>query len=278
MKYKCLSWLLLAFFCSCRSIPSDISFFNDIAKGKEGPVVPMPAYGGEPKIAPANVLRIIVASASVLDSEVQEQFNLMPLMALSPSATMSSSADMRIQNYLVDRNGEIDYPVLGKLKVEGLTSFELQGMLTEKLGQYVSKPVVNVSLSNNRIKVLGEVRSPGVYQMGDEKRYSVLDAIAYAGDVLLSGDKTTVKLLRENAERGEIESAVLDLTSTDLFASPYFYLQQNDIVIVEPNDTRKRDSRFGTQDNYRLSVISTIMGSVSLITTTVITIISLSKN
>ncbi|MDR1527395.1 MAG: polysaccharide biosynthesis/export family protein [Dysgonamonadaceae bacterium] len=242
------------------------------------PAIPVHEYMEEPKIFPNNILRITVSSANVLDSEVREQFNLMPLVALTPASATTSSTDMRFQNYLVDKNGEITYPVLGKIKVEGMTSFELQELLTGKLTQYITHPVVNVSFSNNKIKVLGEVRSPGIYVMGDEKRYSILDAIANAGDITLSGDKKTIKLLRKNPEKEEMEATVLDLTSTDVFASPYFYLQQNDIVIVEPNETRKKDSKFGMQDNYRLSVISTIMGSISLVTTTVITIISLSNN
>jgi polysaccharide export outer membrane protein len=245
-------------------------------KGPNTPVIPVAEYAEESEILPNNWLKITVSSASVLDNELREQFNLMPLVPLDLSASKASS-DMRFQDYLVDKNGEISYPILGKIKVDGLTTFAVQELLTKELSKYISQPIVNVSLYNNKIKVLGEVNSPGIYGIGNESRYSVLDALSYAGDITLAGNKRAVKLLRENREKGEMEYAILDLTSTDIFSSPYFYLKQNDIIVVDPSDTRKKDSKYGLQDNYRLSVISTAMGIFSLIATTIITVISINK-
>lgn len=274
---KCKYLLLffsIVFIYSCKSIPNDIVFFDDLQVGKALPEIPISTLNEEPKILPDNSLSIIVSSSNLLDTKLLEQFNLLPLTSIDPQISRVNT-NANFQSYIVDKNGEIVYPILGKIKVEGLTVPELRILMASKLAKYISEPIININLINNRIKIYGEVRSPGVYQLGNIERYSVLDAIAYAGDITLYGNKKSVKLLRE--DHGKMESVLLDLTSTEIFSSPYFYLKQNDIIVVDPNKTKKKDSTYGNADNYRLSIISTVIGCLSLVASTIVTIVSLNR-
>jgi polysaccharide export outer membrane protein len=276
MKYKYILLLFpIIFLFSCKSTSNSITYFDDLKIGELASEIPINKSNEVQVILPNNILLIVVSSANALDTKVLEQFNLVPLNTLNATAG-SLSSDKEIQSYLVDKNGDILFPVLGKIKVQNLTVIELQNLLIKELSNYLSNPMVTVQLTNNRVKVLGEVLKPGFVDIENNQRYSILDAITFVGDITVYGDKKAVKLFRETDD-GKMERIVLDLTSSDIFASPYFYLKQNDIVVVDPNKTRKKDSRFGVNDNYKLSVVSTVLGSISLITSTIITIISISR-
>jgi polysaccharide export outer membrane protein len=259
---------------SCKSIPKHISYFEDLNENGASPVSSLMNYDQEPKIIYNDILRIIISAPNVLDTEILAQFNLPFVSYLSLTATNVVN-ELEFQTYSVDKNGEIDYPVLGKIKVEGLTIRELKDLLTKKLLEYVSDPVVNISLITFRVNVLGEVKSPGAIYANNTTRFSVLDAISQANDLTMYGDRQNIKLIRNN--NGHLEYAILDLTSTDIFSSPYFYLQQNDVIVVDPTKTRKRDSAYGQADSYRLSISSMILSSLSLIASTAIAIISINR-
>ncbi|GHT54235.1 polysaccharide export outer membrane protein [Bacteroidia bacterium] len=253
---------------SCKSVPDDLIMFSDLNKGRNlaGTLVNMD--NDKTTIQPENVLRIIVSSGTVLDSKAYEQFNLLPVTPIDPALTRVSN-DMAFQTYTVDERGEIEFPKFGRIKVQGLTHFELEALLQKKLKEkeYMSDPVVRVTITRNYIKVFGEVAVPGLYGIENRNDYTILDALAQAGGITTSGDKKRVKLIRE--DNGRLESAVLNLTNSDIFTSPYYHIKQNDIIIVDPNNTRRKDAQYGSADNYRLSVISTIIGSVSFITSMV---------
>ena len=252
---------------SCRSVPNSLVMFNDLNNGRSlNGMVINPANDRVP-ILPGNVLQIIVSSENVMDSKMYEQFNLLPITPLDPAITRVSN-DMAFQTYMVGENGEIEFPKFGKMKVEGLTHFELEAILQEKLKQYISKPIVRVNVTGNSIRIFGEVDTPGLYPIENKYHYSILDALAEAGGITTAGDKKQVKLIRE--DNGKLESVVLDLTTSDIFTSPYYYMKPKDIIIVDPNTTRRKDEQYGSADNYRLSVISTIVGSVSAIVSIVV--------
>jgi polysaccharide export outer membrane protein len=265
-----LKFAVLILLFSCKSVPDDIIMFYDLNKGKvlSGSEINRTNYNII--IRPENLLNIIVSSASTADYQLKEQFNLLPLTSLDPQA-MRVSDDMAFQRYRVDENGEIDYPVFGKFKVGGLTCFEVESLLSDSLKQRLSDPVVRVYISMDNIKVFGEVHKPGLLGTG-KYHYSILDAIADAGDINEFGDRKRVKLLRE--EEGKISSVILDLTSTDIFSSPYFYLKEKDVIVVDQNRVRKKNSQYGAADNYKLSVISTIIGTISTLTSLVIVAIT----
>lgn len=141
--------------------------------------------------------------------------------------------------YLVDANGFIDYPVLGKVKVSGLTLRQVKDMLAKRLEDFVKDPVVEARIINYKITVLGEVGSPGSIIASNHK-LSVVDAIALAGDMPITGRKDNVLIIRET--EGRREYARLNLNSRNVFSSPYYYLKQNDIIYVEPARVRRQES------------------------------------
>ena len=140
--------------------------------------------------------------------------------------------------YLVDNEGYINFPVVGRLKVSGLTKSECENMILEKIRPYMAEtenPVVTVRMSSYSVSVIGEVARPGSFQVAREK-ITILEALAQAGDLTIYGVRDKVKLIREDAT-GKKEIHTLDLTNANIVNSPYYYLQQNDIVYVEPNMT-----------------------------------------
>ncbi|MBL7682289.1 MAG: polysaccharide biosynthesis/export family protein [Flavipsychrobacter sp.] len=141
--------------------------------------------------------------------------------------------------YLVDVNGFIDYPVIGKLKISGLSLRQVKELLADKLKAYVKEPVVEANIINFRITVLGEVGRQGQIVAPNQKM-SIIDAIAAAGDIPISGRKDNVLIIRET--EGKREYARVNLNSRTVFSSPYYYLKQNDIVYVEPARMRRQES------------------------------------
>ena len=171
-----------------------------------------------------------------------------------------------MQQYLVNNQGEIDFPVLGRLKISGLTKNECEALIREKLIPYLKEtPIVNVRMVNYKISVLGEVKSPGTFTVSNEK-VNVLEALAMAGDMTVYGVRDNVKLVRENAN-GERIIQTLNLNDADLIRSPYFYLQQNDILYVSPNKTVARNSDIGNSTTLWISATSILVSIASLLVT-----------
>jgi len=272
-KYLPFFFLMVLLF-SCKSVPDDFIMFNDLNNGRSLNGNAINQENKEPVIIPGNDLQIIVSSSNVLDAQSIKQFNLLPLTPISQTAT-AVSKDMTFQMYTVNEAGEIEFPVLGIIKVQGLTHFELEARIQEKLKTSIADPVVRVNITQNRVRVLGEVKLPGIYDIENRSRYSILDALAEAGGITMEGDKKRVKLIRE--EDGKLQSVVLNLTTSDIFMSPYYYMKPNDVIVVDPNSTRKKDAQYGSADNYRLTVISTLIGSVSVIVSMVLLVINNAK-
>lgn len=208
-------------------------------------------------IHPDDLLSIVV---SCDDLESALPFNT-PMIGLGNQVTSSSQQIPR--GYLVDKAGEIDFPVLGKLKVEGISRNELSEMLKEKLSLYLKNPIVTIQFQNFKVTVLGEVKNPGCYQVSSE-RVSLLDALGMAGDLQINGKRKNVLIMREQGN--EKVFARVDLTSSDYINTPFFYLQQNDVVYVEPNKGRIAGGNAGTFLPYVLSSLSTLIAVISLIT------------
>ena len=168
------------------------------------------------------------------------------------------------QNYLVDTNGEIDFPVLGKIKVGGLTRDETINLLKSKLSpDYIKDPNVNIRIANYKISVLGDVNRPGSYNIPNE-RITVLDALALAGDVRISAQRNNVLIIREEA--GEKMQYRVDLRSNKLLTSPVYYLQQNDVVYVEPNYASVQSASSNSNTTLFISLTGLIITIVSLLT------------
>jgi polysaccharide export outer membrane protein len=195
-----------------------------------------------------------------LDIEAALPFNVDPP---NPNMNMMGGQGIRpLFGYLVDGQGNIDFPILGSIRASGLTTNELKQSLLEKLKEYLKDPVVTVRFLNFRVTVLGEVNQPGSYLVATE-RVSVLDVLGMAGDVTPYADRTEVQVVRE--ENGYRTYTTLNLQDRNIFLSPYFYLQQNDMVYVQPLEERTASLR--DQSQRALPYISTGVTILTLILT-----------
>ena len=214
------------------------------------------------KIMPKDLLTITV---STTDPTAATPFNLSVQNTLSASGQLSTGGGA-LQQYLVDNDGNIQFPIIGTLHVEGLTKNQCQDLVREKILPYMAKtenPIVTVRMASYRVTVIGEVNKPGVVPVATEKM-SILEALAQAGDLSIYGKRENVMLIRENAD-GEKEMHRLNMNDANLINSPYFYLQQNDIVYVEPNSTKAKNSDIGQSTSLWFSATSILVSMASLL-------------
>lgn len=250
--------ILAIILTSCRS-EKNMLYFPDLAKeGNITQVIPDSLKGYESRIFPDDMLAITVTA---LDPNAVAIFNLPTQNFLLPGET-SMSATPTLQTYLVDADGYIDYPVLGRVKVGGLTRKEATEFLKENIGKYVDNPIVNLQCTNYKFSVLGEVTKPGTYKFNSE-RLTILDALGYANDMTIHGNHTNVLLIRE--ENGIRTFNRIDLSQPDVFTSPYYYIQRNDVIYVEPNKARQGFSNYSQDQQYLVSVVSAITSAASVI-------------
>lgn len=207
----------------------------------------------EIKIQPGDLLYINI---SAIDTKATLPFNLYE----SGGVTSGSSKPLL---YLVNVDGEINFPVVGVLKVAGLTTKQISNMLTEKLTSYLKNPIVNIRLKNFKVTILGEVKNPGTYIVDNEK-ISVLEAIGLAGDLKIQAKRSKITLVRE--QQGKRTLATFDLTSEALFNSPYFYLAQNDVIYVKPNKSKINSSAVGPNTSILISSVSTLISLIAILT------------
>ena len=157
-------------------------------------------------------------------------------------ATGTSLSAEELNYYLVDNNGYIDMPVIGRIKVQGMTKSELEEYVRQQIyPKYIHEvPSVTVRFENFRVSVLGDVQKPGSYTIPNE-RVNILEALAMAGDLNITGRRDNVLLVRVNPD-GSRNAVRINLNDKDLILSPYFYLQQNDVIYVEPNESKAASS------------------------------------
>ncbi len=217
------------------------------------------------KIMPKDYLTITVNLPN--DPEAVRMFNMTVSSkgTTSSTGTMSLSTQNTLLQYLVENDGCIDFPILGKIKVAGMTRNELQDYLVDKIyPQYVlEKPIVLVTFSSFKISVLGEVTGPGQYVVSTGK-VNVFEALALARDLTIYGRRDNVKLIRENAV-GEKSIVELNLNDANIINSPYYQLQQNDILYVTPNKTKSKNSGVGSETSLWFSTTSILISIASLL-------------
>ena len=212
------------------------------------------------RIMPKDQLNIHVYTIS---PEASAPFNMGSVSVTSAGQSASSASTGGFQNYLVSNDGTINFPVLGRIKVVGLTKDECEEMILEQIRPYMApseKPIVTVRQANFTITVLGEVGSPGTIQVTREK-INIYEALAQAGDLTVTGKRINVKLFRENAD-GTRELHILDLSDANIMNSPYFYLQQNDMLYVEPNIVKKQSGNIVT--SLIIPLVSTLVSFSAL--------------
>lgn len=176
--------------------------------------------------------------------------------------------------YLVDKNGYIKFPVIGQLHVAGLTKQELSEKLEQEVSKYVKDPLVNVQLLNFKVTVLGDVSRPGTYSIKND-RVSIFELLGMAGDLSLTANRKNVLVLRDN--NGKKERLRIDLTNPDVLASDCYYLKQNDLVYVEPIESKLKNIN-NSSKQFNISVISSVISSISVVASMIFSVITLSNN
>lgn len=219
------------------------------------------------RIKPLDRLTVVVNSR---DPELAAPFNTSTSfnsLTGTPLSTYSSNATS-LQIRTVDEDGNLDMPIIGPIQCKGKTRSELAQAIAKKIidGGYINDPTVNVQFADMKISVIGEVARPGFYDVTRDK-VSIFDALAMAGDMTVYGVRSEVAVTREVDGVRTIE--YLDLTSTDIFNSPAFYLQQNDVVYVKPNKYKAQTGEINQNRTFYLSLISTAVSVATLLAVTI---------
>ena len=237
--------LIVAIINSCAS-RQDVAYFQDEKIGN----FTQPKLFYDLIYQPNDMLTIDV---SALDPDTVKPFNL-GSVPFSQSLTLNQTGQ-RMQTYIVDKEGSINFPVLGEVKIGGLTRQEATDLLEEKISKYVKDPLVNIRITNFTITLLGEVNNPGSFIIQDEKA-TLAEALGLAGDLTIYGKRKNILLVREIG--GVKKFSIIDLTSVRSLSASTFGLKQNDLIYVEPNGTKLRSSSFNPNYGVLISAIGTL--------------------
>jgi len=205
-----------------------IAYFNGINSASSDSIGKKFFKAHEAKIVSGDMLSITVSG---LDPLAVAPYNL-PLVSFAAPGSSQIYNSYTLQSYLVDVNGDVNFPVLGSVRLGGMTKSQAINYIQDKLSKDLKNPIVTIQFLNYKITVLGEVLRPGLYSINNE-RVSILEALGLAGDMTVYGKRENVLLFRESD--GKPEFVRLNLNTDEIFKSPYFYLQQNDVLYVEPN-------------------------------------------
>lgn len=260
MNTKILNYLLLCtttLLMAC-SAPKEILYLQDISLIKEESI----NKNYEVIIHKDDLLAIIVNSK---DPELALPFN-MPLISYQIGS--QNVGQQRLVGYLVNQDGNIDFPILGEIHVEGLTRMQVTELIKKRLisEELIKDPIVTVQFLNFKVSVIGEVGRPGTFDISGD-RITLLEALSMAGDLTIYGRRDRVAVIRE--KDGKRSILYHDLRSSDIFQSPCYYLQQNDIVYVEPNKAKTGQSRINSNNSVGvwLSGVSVLASITSLLVT-----------
>ena len=250
--------LLLAGCQSYKKVPYLQDALQEVAAGNTG-TADMPLY--DARIMPKDLLTIVVSCPE--EPELAIPFNLITTNPFNQDNKYVTSQPV-LQQYLVDNEGNIDFPVIGNIHIGGLTKSEAEQLIKDKLqSQFREVPIVTVRMVNYKISVIGEVAHPGTFTISNEK-VNIFEALAMAGDLTIYGVRDNVKLIRED-RNGHKQFVTLNLNDADLLLSPYYQLQQNDILYVTPNKTKAQSADIGTSTTMWVSGFSILVSIASLL-------------
>lgn len=206
-----------------------------------------------------DLLSIVITSDNI---EASVPFNLPQVTSTISSASGYTQGNPERSGYLIDNEGMVNLPILGKIKLEGLTRPEAVNLIEGKLTKYLSNPIANIQILNFKISVLGDVRNPGTFKIPNE-RITILEALGLSGDIDITGRRNNLLVIRD--KNGVKEQYRIDITNTDsVFTSPAYYLQQNDVVYVEPNLNKRSGSSFlRTTSSIFISIIAVIISTIN---------------
>lgn len=244
-----LSSLMIIMFFSCAS-KKDIVYFQDASDYET--IVSDNSHNNKYKIDD-----VVSINVSTLDPQASLPFNL--FKGAEEGGFRPEQLD-----YIIDKNGEIDFPVLGAVKIVGLSPEETKELLTSKLSTYLKEPIINIRLKNFTVSVLGEVSRPGTYPVNGEQ-ITVLEALGLAGDLTIKGKRDNVMVIRDF--NGTKVYTRINLTLKESLNSPVYYLTQNDVVYVEPNKSAITTSALDNRASIWVSIASVLITSTVLVLT-----------
>lgn len=258
--------LCFLFLLGACSVPKNVTYFQGIDKLTPEQLEAM-SQDYSTRIGADDMLTITVTG---WDTKATTPFN-------PPTYTYSENdsdeellvTSQNLYTYLVDKEGYIEFPLIGKVYAKGLSKKELSDKLQKEIAEYVEKPLVKVQIINFKINLVGDVNRPGQLTIKTD-RISIVDAISQAGDLTINADRENILVIRDND--GQIEYGRVNLTDASVFASPYYYLKQNDVVYIEPNDAKKRNANYSQAQQYTVTVFSSILSAISVITTVIVAI------
>lgn len=249
VKITLLSLLFVLFLTTSCASRKDLVYLQGASNAKE-----LVSY--EPVLQPDDVVMIVVSSEN---PEVAAPYNLKAITVQGDSE--NTIGTQRMQTYILDKEGKIEFPLLGSIALGGLTKTQAVSKLKELLKDHVSDAVINFRILNFKVTVLGEVQKPGTYSVASE-RITLLEAIGMSGDLTIYGNRTNVLLIREKNGTKTMER--IDLTKSDFLNSSAYYLSQNDVVYIEPNKTRINSSAIGPNLTVGISALSLIVTIIAL--------------
>ena len=249
IRYTIVLVIITCLFISCGS-KKEVVYFNDSTNYE--------TLVNKNKFSPKfKVDDLVAINVSTLDPEASAPFNLFGGTALN--GIRPEQVD-----YLVDKDGEIDFPVIGKIKISGLSPIETRMLLREKLSDYLKDPIINIRIRNFTVTLLGAVNRPGTYNVNGEQ-ITILEALGLAGDINIKGRKDNVMVIRDFD--GTKVYNTINLNIKESLNSPVYYLTQNDVVIVEPNKSGKTASSLDQRASIAVSLLSLLItSSVVLLT------------
>ncbi|QFG53757.1 polysaccharide biosynthesis/export family protein [Chryseobacterium sp.] len=260
MKNSIYFLLLLLALSSCK--PKENMVYMDTDRALAEQQVQQAVFEGS-RLQTGDLLDIKVTA---FDEYAVRPFNLHSMNQVSTPAESQNTqaAQTAPQGYVIDNEGYLTFPVLGRIFVKGMTMAQLRTDLEQRLRQYLSDPLVSIRQLNFNVTVLGEVKSPGQYTSATDK-VTVFQALGMAGDMTDYGDRTKVRLIRHEAN-GDA-TYVLDFTDKNITSSPYYYLQQNDVLYVEPDDIKKKSANVDPNRNLAFQIGGVVLGLASILIT-----------
>lgn len=246
--FYCVGIILFVFFMS--SCGTQYRLPNYLENLKDS--TSLDAYTFPEPIIQKNDILYIQVSSEALDPKMDAPYN----SVLLGTGNMAISGNTSLLGYLVDHKGDIEYPRIGPIHAEGLTKFQLANLIKDSLSEELTNPIVNIRFLSFKVIVMGEVVNQGPIKIEGEK-LTILEAIGMAGGITWSGKREDLKVIRET--NGQREMGIIDLTSSDLFKSPYYHLQQNDIIIVDLN----KRGRISQNEQYAMQRIGFAVGLIT---------------
>ncbi|SEM81561.1 polysaccharide export outer membrane protein [bacterium A37T11] len=249
--------VILVIVTSC-STPKNIPYFKNLSDSIKYSQIPQAKFT-EPIIQPDDILNITIqtvdpsSSASVNQKSITE--------SAMGASTATNIGTQQVSGFLVDKNGEVEFPMIGNVKLAGLTTFQAREVIRKRAEIFLNNPSVQVRFVNFKITIIGEVTKPASYTLPNEK-VTILDAIGMAGDLTIYGKRENILLIRDNGT-GIKEMVRFNLNSTDIFKSPYYYLKQNDVIYVEPNKSKVATTDAARTRTY--AILGTILSAVVVV-------------